>query len=236
MKLETLRQSEHFWGKICFDGGYRPKGRYQVYRELVTERMVQTVQNISPVARAILSEKEWWQILWAFLKKSRPQSEILRELAWELSQFLKAKPHPLKKKYPYLGELLEYEYLEIAMRFAPEDSGKALRGKLRLNPAHALADYRWPVHFISEDFRDPKKLPQGRYHLLLWREPETLEVKFMEVNPLVAALIRRLEKAPAKPEAALRAVARQSGLKADAEFLAEGRALLEALRARQILL
>jgi len=236
MRLDTLRQSENFWAKICFDGGYRPKGRYQVYRELVTERMVQTVQNISPVARSLLSEKEWWRLLWAFLKKNPPQSEILRELAWELAQFCKSRPHPLKKKYPYLGELLEYEYLEIAMRFAPEGSGKAARGELRLNPAHVLAEYRWPVHFIREDFRDPKKLPQGRYHLLLWREPESLEVKFMEVNPLVAALIRRLERGPAKPEALLRAVARQNGLKAGPEFLAEGRALLQDLRAKQILL
>ncbi|MFO1462513.1 MAG: putative DNA-binding domain-containing protein [bacterium] len=236
MKLETLRQSEAFWAAICFDGKFKPKGRYQVYRELVTERLMQTLQNISPVARALLSEREWWRLLWDYLKNSPPKSEILRELAWELSQYLKSHRHPLQKKYPYLGELLEYEYLEIAMRFAPEDQGKAQRGKLRLNPAHVLATYCWPVHFISEEFRDPKKLPQGEYHLLLWREPDSLEVKFMELNSLVVALVRRLERGPCSPDALLKSVAKAHAIKPDAEYLKEGRALLADLGVKKILL
>ena len=234
MKPETLQETENFWAKICFDGKFRPKGRYQVYRELVTERLVQTLQNISPVARAFLTEEEWWKILWDFLKKAKLNSEILREAAWELSQYLKTRPHPLKKKYPYLGELLEYEYLEIAMRFAPEDEGKTERGKLRLNPAHVLATYAWPVHFISEEFKDPKRIPRGQYHLLLWREPDTLEVKFMEVNPLVASLIQKLERKQAKPAELLTALAKANDLKASPEFISEGRALLADLAAKKL--
>lgn len=235
MKLDTLHQSEDFWGKICFDGKFRPKGRYQVYRELVTERMMQSIQNISPVARTLLSEKEWWKLLWAYLKASPPKSEILRELAWELSQFCKTQPHPLKKKYPYLGELLEYEYLEIAMRFAPEDGGKTPKGMLRVNPAHVLAEYRWPVHFIRDDFSDHRKMPQGQYLIVLWREPKTLEVKFMEVNPLVASLIKTLEKAPAKGEDLLRSLARKNRLKPTQEYLEEGRHLILGLQQKSLL-
>ncbi|HKY64250.1 MAG TPA: putative DNA-binding domain-containing protein [bacterium] len=231
-----LEQTEKFWAKICFDGSYRPKGRYRVYRELVSERMLDTLKNISPVARSLLSEKEWWALLWAFLKKAPPKSEILRELAGEFSGYLKARRHPLAKKYPYLGELLEYEYLEIEMRFAPEDEGRTPAGKFRLNPAHALASYRWPVHFISEDFRDPKKMPRGYYHLLLWRDPQSLEVKFMEVNGLIAALLRRLEKGPQAAGTLLKAVAKEQAIPADAGYLAEGQALLQSLRAKRILI
>ncbi len=121
----------------------------------------------------------------------------------------------------------------VAMRFAPETSGKAARQPRLNRPRPGRIPLAGSFH---SRVATRKKLPQGRYHLLLWREPESLEVKFMEVNPLVAALIRRLERGSAKPEALLRAVARQSGLKAAPEFLAEGRALLQDLRAKQILL
>ncbi|HEX5034706.1 MAG TPA: putative DNA-binding domain-containing protein [bacterium] len=233
--FSDLEQTEKFWAKICFEGAYKPKGRYQVYRELVTERMLDTLKNISPVARSLLSEKEWWVLFWAFLKKAPPKSEILRQLAGEFSAYLKARRHPLAKKYPYLGELLEYEYLEIEMRFAPEDEARTPAGKLRLNPAHALASYRWPVHFISENFRESKKMPRGLYHLLLWRDPQTLEVKFMEVNGLIAALLRRLKRGPQAALTLLKAVAKEQGIAADAGYLAEGRALLQSLREKRIL-
>src|SRR5262249_50192580 len=127
MRLETLQQTEGFWAKLCFDRSFKPKGRYGVYRELVTERMVEVVKNVSPVARSLLREAEWWTLPWDFLKPAPPKSEILRELPLELAQYSKTNRHPLAQKYPFLGELLEYEYLEIQMRFAPEDAGKTQR-------------------------------------------------------------------------------------------------------------
>ena len=237
MKVDfpRLEQTEKFWAKLCFDGSYKPRGRYRVYRELVSERMLDTLKNISPVARSLLSEKEWSALLWDFLKKEPPQSEILRDLAGEFSRYLKTRRHPLFKKYPYLGELLEYEYLEIEMRFAPEDEARTPAGKWRINPAHALASYRWPVHFIGEDFRDAKKMPRGEYHLLLWRDPQSLEVKFMEVNALVAGLLRRLEKGPRAATPLLKAVAKEQAIAATADYLAEGRGLLQSLREKRIL-
>ena len=236
MNLATLNQVEQYWSRLCFDRNFKAKGRIKVYREMVYDRFLETVKNISPVARSFLSDAEWEKMLWDYLEHSPPAFEVLRDLPLELSRYLKKVRHPLQKKYPFLGELLEYEYLEIAMRFAAEDAGKTPRGQIRLNPAHVLAEYRWPVHFISEDFRDPKKLPQGRHHLLLWRRPDDLEVKFMEVNPLVASLVRLLEKSPCKPAALLAAVARKNGLKAGADFTKEGRSLLAGLREKKILL
>jgi len=235
MKAETLVQTESFWGKICFDGKFKPQGRFRVYREMISERFLETVQNISPVARSFLSEAEWSKLLWDFLKNQKVESEILRDLPYQLSQYLKTEAHPLKRKYPFLGELLEYEYLEIVMRFVREDAGKTPRGMLRLNPAHVLGTFRWPVHFISEKFRDPKKLPQGEYHLLLWREPESLEVKFMDVNALAASLVKRLERGPAKASALLAAVAKQHRLKASSEFMREGKDLIADLAEKHIL-
>ena len=87
----------------------------------------------------------------------------------------------------------------------------------------------------DRDFRDPKKMPRGDYHLLLWRDPQSLEVKFMEVNALVAGLLRRLEKGPAGAGPLLKAAAKAHRIHASAEFLAEGRGLLQSLQEKRIL-
>ncbi|HCU25160.1 MAG TPA: hypothetical protein DF383_09085, partial [Deltaproteobacteria bacterium] len=197
MNSATLRESESFWKRLCFDAGFKAKGRYAVYREMVADRMIETLKSVAPVARSFLSEAEWKKLLAAFFKGAAPVTEVIRDLAGEVAAFLKKNRHPLAKKYPFLGELIEYEYLEVKVRYFPESKVETPRGKISVNPAHILAEYRWPVHFISEQLHDAKKLPQGEYHLLLWRHPESLEVKFMEVNALTADLLRHLERGPA---------------------------------------
>src|SRR4051812_24088362 len=93
--LKTLQETENLWKKICFDASFKTRGRYQVYRELVFERMFEVLMNICPVARSILSKKEWTQVVWDFLRHAPPQSVILRQLPWELAQYLKSHIHPL---------------------------------------------------------------------------------------------------------------------------------------------
>ncbi len=61
--LRPCANQRTFGGKICFDGGYRPKGRFQVYR-LVTNAWSNRAEHL-PSRRSLLSEKRWWQLLWA---------------------------------------------------------------------------------------------------------------------------------------------------------------------------
>jgi uncharacterized protein len=234
--MNSLQKAEGLWAKVCFDPKFQPRGRYNTYRNLIVNGLLDSVKGICPVTRSILSEKEWDKVFWAFLKNSTMRSVILRDVAFEFADYLKSHRHPLLKKYPYLGELIEYEAMEIKLRFAPEDEGKTSSGKLRLNPAHALVKYPWPVHFISEEFCNPKKLPRGEYYLLLWRELESLDVKFMEVNALVASLIQCLEGGEKSAVALLHALAKQHGIQANKEFLSEGEALIQELIAKDILL
>ena len=234
--MSDLNQVETFWSKVCFDREYQPQGRFQVYRELVTERFVDVLHSVCPVAKSILGEDEWWDLVWDFLKHQPIQNVILRELPWEVSQYLKTHPHPLAEKYPYLGELIEYEFLELRVVFAPEDTAKTPAGKLRLNPAHCLAKYRWPVHFISEELSDPEKIPQGEFHLLLWRDPDSLDVEFMELNPLSAALIELAKATPQAEQGLLEMLAKEQQIPVSEEYLSEGSGLIAELREKKILL
>lgn len=234
--MTSLQEVESLWEKVCFDPEFQPEGRYKAYRGLVFEGMLEVLQNICPVARGILSEEEWGVVFWDFLKKSPPNSVVIRQLPYEASQYLRTHDHPLSEKYPWLGELMEYEYLEIGVRFSPEDREEVPPGLLKLNPAHALGEYTWPVHFISEDNFSPDKLPRGEFFLFLWREPETLEVEFMEVNPLVAGLLRQWVEGPRELDSLLKEVAEEGGLDATEEYLREGRRMVEGFIKQGIVL
>jgi len=233
--VTRMAATEHFWAKVCFKPKYKPQGRYHLYRELVTDRMLQILQNVCPVTNEILTEAEWLDLLWEFLEKSPPQSEILRDLPYEFSAYLKSHRHRLFKRYPFLGELIEYEAMEVKVSFAPNDRSHTPKGKVRMNPAHFLGKYCWPVHFLDKDFRQIKKIPKGEYHLLLWRDPKDDGVKFMEVNALVASLIQHLKKGPQVPKNLLQKIAKENGFAATGEFLAEGRILLADLEKKKIL-
>ncbi len=234
--MTSLKEVETFWAKVCFDPNFEPQGRFKTYRELVFGGMFDVLQSICPVAKGIVGDAEWTQIIWEYLRASPPQSAILRQLPYEVSQYLKSHDHPFREKYPYLGELMEYEYFEIQVRFAPEIEDSTAPGKIRLTPAHALGHYHWPVHFISETFSDPRKIPRGEFHLLVWRRDDDLEVGYMEVNPLVASLLTAAKPGDKTPSEIIRWVAEENGMALNEEFIQEGQKLIQEMMGKGILL
>lgn len=234
--MTTLQEVETLWERVCFDPDYRPEGRLKTYRELVLAGMLDVLKTICPVANGILSAEQWRKIFWEFLREAPPKNVVIRQLPYEVSQYLRNHVQPFQKTYPWLGELMEYEYLEVRVRFAPEDSEPAPIGQIKLNSAHALGRYTWPVHFISEGYHDPNKLPRGDYFLFLWREPHDLKVKFMEINPLVVALLEQLQLGPEIPQDLLAEVAGKMKLEPTAPYLEEGHRLLENFIAKGIII
>jgi hypothetical protein len=233
--MTTLQEAENFWFQVCFDRRFQLQGRYQVYRELITSRMFDVLKNICPVTFEILGEENFWELLWGYLREDPPSSEILRELPRQVAEYLKEFPNPLLENHPYLAELIEYEFLEVRMMFFPEDEEKTQKGKVRINPAHALETYRWPVHFLSREYCQKKNIPAGTYHLLLWRDPRDLKVQFMEVNVLVASMVRLLEKGQKAVPALFKAIAMENNFDLSEEFLREGRILLDDLSRKGVL-
>ena len=61
-----------------------------------------------------------------------------------------------------------------------------------LNPHLELRSYQWPVYKITKANWSPKKHQKGQYPIVVYRHPETLGVRFMASNPLVAALLEQI--------------------------------------------
>jgi len=177
-----------------------PLERLQTYRNHISVGFLGAIETAFPVLRSLVSQAEWNGLLNDFYLKRLTRSPIARQVFREFARYLQKYRGPLLKRLPYLKELAEYENLEIRLvydvdRPAPEspESAEAPESFVRLipalNPHHALRVYRWPVHRVCRGFSSPRKVKPGRHALLVYRDPESFKIRFLEANPLVAELV-----------------------------------------------
>jgi hypothetical protein len=90
------------------------------------------------------------------------------------------------------------------------------------------------VHRIGPDFQ-PETPPDAPTLLLLRREADG-NVRFSELSPLAFRLLERLSEQPQlSGREQLRALAQEAGVSADESFFAQGRQLLEQMRASGVI-
>ncbi|HSA59059.1 MAG TPA: putative DNA-binding domain-containing protein [bacterium] len=185
-----------------------PLERFQTYRNHISIGFLGAIESAFPVLRSLVSRDEWNGLLNDFYLKRLTRSPIARQVFREFAHYLQDYRGPLLKRLPYLKELAEYENLEIRLFYDPDrpapESGKGLIRDWReaagapeefvrlipsLNPHRALRRYRWPVHRVCRGFSSPRRVKPGRYALLVYRDPETFQIRFLEMNPLVAELV-----------------------------------------------
>lgn len=184
-----------------------PLERFQTYRNHISYGILGGIASCFPVIKSLVSETEWAELLNNFYLKRLTRSPIARQVFGEFSQYLQKYRGPLLKKFPYIRELAEYEYLDLKIFFEKDTCQKTdLRQKLPSNPhdillwkpvlnSHiATRLYRWPVHQICKDYYKPSQVKKGRYGLIVYRDPATLKARFIEANDLMIKLVESLRR------------------------------------------
>jgi hypothetical protein len=105
-----------------------------------------------------------------------------------------------------------------------------------LNPHHALRVYAWPVHRICRGYSTPKQVKPGRVSLLVYRDPETLSVRFIEANPLVADLVGLMADAKRQVGKILETLLKKHKPADAAGFVREGIAAIDVLKNKGVVL
>jgi len=217
--------------------------RLQVYRELFYNNVEGLLAGNFPVIRAILPDAEWHVLVRAFLSDHRSHTPLFTEIGREFIRFLEARAEAGRADPPWLVELAHYEWVELALLIDEhriEDvphvrAGDLLAGQPVISPVAWPLVYRFPVHRLSAEYR-PDQPPAEPTCLIVVRGRDD-EVSFMVVN---AATIQLLEMVKANPAAtgldSLGLVAAMFPPEARASVLAGGGQMLEALRAREVLL
>lgn len=158
------------------------------YRRLFRNNIYNSLSQAYPISLEVLSDEEWNTLVDDFFENHDSKTPHIWKLPFEFFQFVKANNYAEKFDYPFLNDLLLFEWLEIEVYTMPNEypepyvkSGDILSDTLEVNPEYRLTQLEYPVHMhAAKDSINHK----GVYFLLTYREPKTYDVKFMNLDPL----------------------------------------------------
>jgi hypothetical protein len=178
-----------------------------------------------------------------FMQQHESVTPYFLELPQEFLAFLQTEYTPKKSDFPFLIELVHYEYAEIALSVSEDEDdldlidpdGDLLEGIPVKSVLARVFAYSFPVHRISVDYLPEH--PSGEpVCIALYRRADD-DVAFLELNPVTAQLINDIENNDSglSGQEILRGIAAKIEY-ADVDALLEhGRKALEEMRTLGIL-
>jgi uncharacterized protein len=207
-----LSKTHHYQSALagyCRTGKYEPipgvRSRHVVhYRRLVYNVVEDMLQSAFPLTHHLLSKKEWTTLIDEFFSHHPCQSPQVWYMPKELYLYIAGHEHPLLIKYPFLKELLLFEWMETEL-FMMDDkpvsynsTGDLLSDWLILNPEHQLQYFQYPVHLKKA--KQITIADKGDNYLVMFRDPETGRVQFMNISPALVRMVELLKEAPMNME------------------------------------
>ena len=196
---ETLTQQQMF-ADYCRTGkthsiiGASPE-RLAHYRRLVTNIIDDSLASAYPLTNELLTAKEWERLVHNFFSRHHCSSYQIWQMPFELIAYVETNETKLLGKYPFLMDLLRFEWLEIEIHMMEDMAipnayakGDLVNDIIVYNPEFSILQVSFPVHLKS-----PKKLHQrdrGNYAILVYREAKDGKVSFMDISPLFAWFIQ----------------------------------------------
>jgi len=217
--------------------------RMAIYRGLFFRNIRSFLSSNFPVLRKLYTDEGWDRLVRDFYRQHRARTPLFPEIAREFLQYLQDQRQGHPDDPPFILELAHYEWVELALSLdeqelseVPADpAGDLLEGQPILSPLAWPLSYSYPVHRIGPGFR-PTEPPSEATHLLVYRDRSD-RVRFMQLSPVPALLIRFLEEADGSSGLqVLKRIARALE-HPDPEAVVEGgKRLLEDLRSRDVVL
>jgi len=189
--------------QICRTGEIEPipgakQHRLKEYRQLVYSVINNTFEQAFPITYQFLKEAEWELLINSFLKEHACQESQVWKLPLEFYEYVNEKDFQSSLGYPFLNELLYFEWLEIEVHTMPDVpfseysiEGNFKKDRIVLNPEYELMALTYPVHLLPVQEAIQHK---GSYVVLVFREQESGKVKFMNISALHAYFVESLNK------------------------------------------
>ena len=177
-------------------------GRLKNYRRLVFSVVQDALGSSYPLSKNLLSTKEWDELCFNFFRDHRCQNPQVWRMPFELIDFTESTHSSLCEKYPWLLELMIFEWKEVEyymmadLTFPIERSGDFWEDPWRVNPEMEIMALSYPLHMKNARFIS--RTDVGSYFCIIFRQPGTFKVKFMNVSPFFAWLIESMRLEPSK--------------------------------------
>lgn len=153
--------------------------RLQVYRRLFSGNINHLLASTFPVIRSILPEATWQALIQDFYTHHRSETPLFPFIAGEFADYL-LNERAEDSDYPFLAELAQYEWSEIALQHSDEPL-----------PTCWPLVFRFPVHRIGVDYL-PQQAPDVPTCLLMYRRCDE-QIRFMESTPATVRLLQLLQ-------------------------------------------
>lgn len=218
--------------------------RLAIYRELFYNSLEGILATNYPVIRTLRGDAPWHALVRDFYREYRCHTPMFPEIAREFLRYLEERAQQGRGDPDFLLELAHYEWVELALSIDDdaiddavlERDGDLLEGVPVLSPWAWPLAYRYPVQQIRPNFQ-PETPPAQPTFLLVVRGRD-LEVRFKSIDALTYQLVQRIGENPAglSGRALLEQLAAETAAADVAAFVTAGAALLEQLRAREVML
>ncbi|MDA3454006.1 MULTISPECIES: HvfC family RiPP maturation protein [Acinetobacter] len=168
-----------------------PVQRMQIYRDLLFNNVSSFINLVYPVTRAMLPELKWQQVLSEFFQKAECHSPLYNDISLEFREYLTEQQHPILQEYPWLAELLQFEWLELYL-----DTVEIEDVVLHENYAWQLSTQVWVLVYQYPVYRWTTLTTQEQVELspnavMVWRDEQD-RVRIEQLSPLFAMLIEQL--------------------------------------------
>lgn len=221
--------------------------RLNIYRKLFFNNMVSLLASTFPVLSKIMGPDQWRRLIRQYFSKHVSHTPYFLQVPKEFIGYLEDEHEADKDDPPFLLELAHYEWVELALRIETIEAdltgidrdGDLLEGHPVLSPLAWILAYQYPVHRISPDFRPTEKGDQTTF-LVVCRD-QSDKVGFIEINAVTACLLQKLqdpdaESAALSGHALLDTIAAEIGHPNPKTVVDGGRAILDQLRERDVIL
>ncbi|WP_374444313.1 DUF2063 domain-containing protein [Epilithonimonas sp.] len=166
------------------------------YRRIVFGIVKDTLKTAFPIARKFLGKKKWKKLVYYFFANHQCKTPQVWKLPLELCEFYREHSFPFKKEFPFLAELLYFEWLEIEV-FMMEDSdipeftlqARPEQKTIVANPEIKILGLQYPVHIKRA--KDITEADIGQYFVTIHRNNIDKQVYFNDwAYPFIEMIIQ----------------------------------------------
>jgi hypothetical protein len=169
------------------------------YRRLVYNIIDDIIESAFPVFFEFASDELWDEIVHNFFKEHACQTPQVWKVPGEFYEYACQKDLKTKYNLPFLEDLLLFEWIEMDIHTMKDEEFPKFRADgnlesevIALNPEYRIISTKYPVHTTPPSQLTPQH--EGQYFILIFRQPESGSVQFLDISILHALTIEKIEE------------------------------------------
>lgn len=205
--------------------------------------------SIYPGCAKLLADK-WERVVDGYLEYFPPSHYNFNRTAARFSEFLAAYGDRYQKRFPYIAELADYEWLELEILERDVEINVTPYEPLTqpeefatlapvVNPSLVVRHYRYPITDVVDHLRDDCCLPTNvepkATAVAVYRHPHSHQCKFLELGGLSARVVEASSQSPQSYSDLVSLVVSLSGERNPQESIVELLELIDKLQSLYLL-